>query len=144
MKWVVIANSSDCKIYECNKNTKECEFIYEVEHPLSRLKPREINRDRPGHYKSRTANRGSYGESSWTHQVVIDDFAREVAELLDYGRIHHAYDELLLVSPAKMYGSIYGHMSKQVASMLTETIQKNLANLTENELDSFVRKHLYH
>lgn len=144
MKWVVIANSSDCKIYECDKKTKQCEFLHEVEHPESRLKAQEINSDKPGHYKSRSTNRGAYGEQSWIHQAVVDDFAREIASLLDKARKNHEFDELLLVTPSKMYGSLYGHMTKQVASLLTQTIQKNMLNLNENELYEYVRKHLYH
>ena len=38
MKWIMLANSNDCRIYEYDKHDKHLALLEEISHPEHRLK----------------------------------------------------------------------------------------------------------
>jgi len=144
MKWIMVANSNDCRIYEYDHDVKDLTLVDEINHPENRLREHNLRPDRPGQYKSREANRGSYAPEIGALDIAIDDFAREMAERLDTGRNQHAYDDLTLLMPAAMEGLLLKHLNKNVAGSVHHIIQKNLMHLSEHELKKYLCKALKH
>ena len=94
MKWIMLANSNDCRIYEYDKNDKHLALVEEISHPENRLKGTDYwTSDAPGHYRSQGTHHGSYTEPNPREQS-IDDFANEIARRLEKGRNQHAFEDV--------------------------------------------------
>ncbi|MDP3561669.1 MAG: host attachment protein [Legionellaceae bacterium] len=140
MKWIMVANSNDCRIYEYDKNIKKLTLINEISHPENKLKNRDLITDRPGHYSLNATTRGSYEPEMNTHDTAVNKFAKEMALYLNAGRNKHAYDQLILLMPPVMEGLLIKHLKKQIFSYIEQIVQKNLVNLSEHELKLYVAK----
>ena len=139
MKWIMLANSNDCRIYEYDRQHKHLALVQEISHPENRLKIHDWTSDSPGHYQS-AGNRGSYVPEVSPVELSVDEFAREMAERLDHGRTHHEYDDVTLLMPSKMEGLLNKHLTKHTKSLVEKIVQKNLVFLSEHELAQYLEK----
>ena len=140
MKWIMVANSNDCRIYEYDQNHKHLSLVEEISHPENKLKVHDWTNDHPGHYQSQGTHRGSYVPENSPVDWSIDDFAREMAQRLDKGRNQHEYDDVTLLLPAKMEGLLGKHLNKHTKELIKLVVQKNLIFLSEHELNVYLNK----
>ncbi|KTC65003.1 Protein required for attachment to host cells (plasmid) [Legionella adelaidensis] len=138
MKWIVAANTNCCHIYNYDSKPKKLNLIKEIYHPENKLKASQINSDKPGHFQTSAHVRGAYPLTTNPEQVYIDRFAKEVADDLNEARNDHSYDELIIVMPAQMEGRFLQHLNKNVKELITSFIQKNIMNLSDQELLEYV------
>jgi protein required for attachment to host cells len=140
MIWVVITNAVTCKIYHYQKSPAKLLLIHELNHPENRLRKEEfLTSDKPGHYKSSTSNRGAFSPRTDPKAVEYDNFAREIARLLDHGRTDHSYDKLIVIGTPQMNGLLFKHLNKNVQDLVTNEISKDLMKFTERELLEFLK-----
>jgi protein required for attachment to host cells len=134
MKWIVTANTNDCRIYEYAEHALK--LIKEISRPENKLKDSELLADKPGRYNSSnsTGGGGAYAPHTELEDVQDDDFAREVAMALDEARNKNDYKALVIVMPAQIEGLFSKHLNKHVKELIQVTIQKNLMHLSEKEL----------
>lgn len=142
MKWIMVANSNDCKIFKYDRNIHKISFVAEISHPENRLREQDLVADSYGVYQNIGMRRGSYEPETTHTQLAMDKFAREMANRLNYARMKHLYDDLILLMPSTMGGMLFKHLNKQVLGMVRKVIQKNLINLSEHELKDYLADHL--
>lgn len=142
MKWIIIANSNDCRIYEYQKKLNRLTLIKEINHPENKLKSKDLGTDRPGHYNSSTSARGSYSQPTELNEINFENFARELAAGLDKERINHDFDELVVIMPAHMEGLFLRHLNKNVKELITKSLQKNIMHFSEPELLDYLHQNL--
>ncbi len=140
MKWIMLANSNDCRIYEYDRHNKHLALVEEISHPENRLKVHDLTSDSPGHYKSGSNNRGSYEPAVSPLDTSIDEFAREMAERLDAGRNQHEYDDIVLMMSSKMEGLLNKHLNKHTKALVKQIVQKNVVFLSDHELSLYLDK----
>ncbi len=138
MKWIMVANSNDCRIYEYDQHIEKLNLIDEIKHPENRLKNHDLDTDRPGHYQSPGFARGAYEPEKTTHDHAVENFAREMALKLNAGRNKHAYESLVLLMPPAIEGLLLKHLKKQILCMVQQIIQKNMVHLSEHELKQYL------
>ena len=140
MKWVMLANSNDCRIYEYDRQDKHLALVEEISHPENKLKGSDYwTTDAPGHYRSQGTHRGAFSEVDPREQS-IDEFANEIAKCLDKGRNQHAYDEVTLIVPARMEGLLFKHLNKHTKELVKLIVQKNVIFLSDHELSLYLDK----
>ncbi|MCR9192271.1 MAG: host attachment protein [Gammaproteobacteria bacterium] len=139
MKWIMLANSNDCRIYEYDHRHKHLALIDEIAHPEHRLKLSSWTTDSPGKYRSGN-NHGSYEPEVSPLEVSVDDFAREMARRLDEGRNKHAFEDVTLVMSSKMEGLLFKHMNKHTKALIERIVQKNMNFMSEHELSAYVEE----
>lgn len=139
MKWIMLANSNDCRIYEYDRHDRHLALVDEISHPENRLKVHDLTTDHPGHYRS-GSNRGSFAPEVSPLDQSIDDFAREIAKRLDKGRNQHAYEDVTLLVPAKMEGLLFKHLNKHTRALIKLIVQKNVIFMSEHELSKYLEK----
>ncbi|MBA2650013.1 MAG: host attachment protein [Legionella sp.] len=141
MKWIVTANTNQCRVYELQENALK--LIIELNRPENKLKESELGSDKPGRYNSSvsTGGGGAYAPHTKFEDVQDDDFAREVALKLDEARNQNSYNELIIVMPAQIEGMFSKHLNKNVKELVKFTIHKNLMHLSQNELYIYLNKH---
>ena len=69
-------------------------------------------------------------------------FAKELASILNAGRVKHLYDDLILLIPSTMRGLLLQHLNNHVNPLVKKVIQKNLVHLSAQELKTFLGNQL--
>lgn len=139
MIWVVTSDQTICRIYQYKK-PGQLTLLKEINHPENRLRDIDLTSDKPGHYKTKNYTRGAYTQDTDPKEILIEDFAREIAKELDQGRTNNAYKKLILISPARTSGLLNQHLNKHVKEMIINNIHKDLLHLTDHELLSFLQE----
>ncbi|KTD23477.1 Protein required for attachment to host cells [Legionella lansingensis] len=142
MKWIVTANTNQCRIYDYEQKSHELKLIKEINSPKSKLKTSELVAGKPGRYKARGPIGGTYTQETLPEEVQINKFARAVASELDEARNHHDYDELVFIMAPEMDGLLLHHLNKNVKAMIKKNIQKNMMHLNQNELLDYLNEKL--
>lgn len=141
MKLVIITNSNTCRLYHYEKSLPQLTLTKEIVHPENKLKISEQFSDRQGHYQGGESARGAYQAPHDPKEIEFNNFAREIANLLNQERIKKDYDELILIAPPKMKGLLFQHLNKNVVGLIVNDIDKDLINLSDHELLKFLSTH---
>lgn len=140
MTWIVLVNSSLCRIYFFDRREHKITPIKEIAHPENRNKASDyFTSDKPGHYQSSSTAHGSYEPHTDPKETGIQRFAIEVANELDHARTQNAYKRIVLISPPHMLGLLHEHMNKHVKQLITNEINKDILHLSDHELLSFLK-----
>lgn len=143
MKWIIAANSNQCRIYEYHRTLDAIDLLDEMDCPDNKIQTHNLVAGRPGRMSGgKASTSATYNQPHDPEEILIDSFAREIAHKLNHNRNKHAYDELYLIMPASMEGLLNHHLSEQVAPFIKKRIQKNVINLTEPKLRDFIKKNL--
>lgn len=140
MKWIMVANSNDCRIYEYDHHKQYLALVDEINHPENKLKVHDLTTDHPGHYRSCGTHHGSFEPEHSPLDFNIDEFAREMAVRLNKGRNDHSFDDITLLMSSKMEGLLAKHLNKPTKECIKAIIQKNLMFLSEHELKQYLNK----
>ena len=132
--WVVIADTNDCRIYQYTNGNKSLLLVKELKHPENKRRDIELTADKPGHYKSGVSGRGVFLQRTDPREVLIDDFAREIAQELDHGRKINSYSGIVLFALPHMHGLINQHMNPHLKSMITHSEDKDVMKISPQEL----------
>ena len=137
--WVVVADSSACRLYQLHKHPAKLELFKALSHPENKLRDLELTSDKPGRYRGGAdAGHGAFSQQTDPKEIKIDDFSREIARELDSGRKSNAYDALILISPPRVNGRLFQHASKHVKDLVAHNIEKDLVHLDDRDLLSFI------
>lgn len=134
MRWVIVANSSSCRIFDYSKANKTLTLIKELYHPESKLKGIDLVSDGPGHYGTGGVARGKYQPREEPQEAEANVFAREIAELLDADRRANQYKDLILFAPPHMTGLLQKHFNSHVKDFISESYNKDYGYFTEPEI----------
>ena len=138
MKWIMLANSNDCRIYGYDRHIEDLSLVEEIKHPENKFKNHDLDCDRPGHYKTSTGGRGAYVPEKTSHDAAVEHFVRQMASRLNAGRTHHEYESLVLLVPPMIEGMLLKHLKKQIGESICQIIQKNMMHLNEHELKQYL------
>ena len=138
MKWIVTANTNDCRIYE--KHDNALKLIKEISRPENKLKDSELSSDKPGRYNSSNSmgGGGAYAPHTEIEDVQDSNFAREIARELNEARNKNNYKELEIIMPAQIEGLFSKHLNTNVKDLIKLTMQKNIMHLSEKELFDYL------
>ena len=132
---VLNTNTNFCKIYHYQKNhPAKLSLLKTIDHPENKLKNSEIGTDRPGHYHSSNTARGAFTPHANPKEVEIDNFSREIMNVLNKEREKQSYQELIIIAPPHMDGMLFQHINKNVKNLVINNIKKDIVHLTDAEL----------
>jgi protein required for attachment to host cells len=137
--WVLVAESSRAKLYTVNGRLAPITEIEALVHPEGRMHEGDLVSDSAG------SDGGSVGQG----RHVIDskntardheslEFARTLASRLDSGRNNGDFDKLILVAPPEFLGHLRGNLSKEVLSMVSRQVDKNLVQKPAEVLRNYL------
>ncbi len=70
---------------------------------------------------------------------IAQQFALDLAELLNKGRLTHAYDKLVLMAEPKFLGILRVALDKNTASLVVQTVNKELLDVKEEDLAEYLK-----
>lgn len=62
-------------------------------------------------------------------EELADDFARELAEILEQARLRHDYDQLALVAAPRFLGRLRNALSSASETMVVASLAKNVPDV---------------
>lgn len=136
---VLIANSSEAKIYQTTQLGKDLNLINEFYHPESREKGLELVTDRAGRYKSRMGQgRGAYMNIP-PQEIEADRFARELAKNLN-GEHFESYDYLIVIAPPHFHGLLNKHYTLNVKEKIKYNLEKDYTKIPHKKLLGYLEE----
>ncbi len=137
--WVLVAESSRAKLYRVNGRLAPFTEIDAMVHPASRMHEGDLVSDTAG------SDGGSIGQGRHVidskhtaHEHESLQFAKELASRLDSGRTNGDFDKLVLVAPPEFLGHLRSNLSKEVMSMVSRQVDKNLVQKPAEVLRAYL------
>ncbi|MFO0749936.1 MAG: host attachment protein [Myxococcota bacterium] len=138
--WVLVANASRAQLFECDATLESLTAIDALTHPESRLPTSElVSGDRGATREAAGGAHSSFERHSDPHQATVDVFARELAAVLNAGRIAHRYQHLVTVAPPELLGALRSHLDVDAARLVVGSIAHDWTAVPSRELATRVR-----
>jgi protein required for attachment to host cells len=126
--WIVVANSTRCRIFRQHKHGEPLLPVEDLDHPEGRLRARDLASDRPGRaFDSAGSGRHAMGQTVDPLEQETIRFAKTVADRIDAGRKRECFDRLVLVADPRFLGHLRQGLSSATRQRLTTELKKNLA-----------------
>ena len=103
----------------------------------SGAKSRDVATDRAGQASSTGTASGSMGGAD-PHQVAEDRFAAHAADLLNRQAIDGAYEQLIIVAPAKTLGEMRKHYHGELEKRLAGELAKDLTGHPVDQIEKII------
>lgn len=133
--WIVIAHRGGARVFESRGPGKGLEPVTTLENPAGKLKNQEIDSDKQGRaFDRRGAGRHAYSREQEPTEHVAEQFAKQVAGLLEDGRTAQKYERLVLVADPRFLGVLRAALSSQAASHVTATLDKDFGGVPDRDL----------
>lgn len=133
--WILVADESRARLFRAGASDGELEEIAAMEHPEGRMHGRDLTRDEPD--GSHTAVGGihhGFEPHTPVHEKISREFARELADLLEEGRVNHAFDQLALVAEPKFLGMLRSTLGGELSKMVVRSLPKNHTHSTPEQI----------
>ena len=133
--WILSANRSSASLFESNWPGKSMRRLQDIPHPQGRMQNKDIDTDKPGRvFDSFGEGRHSTSPKQEPTEHIAQQFALELAEMLNKGRLTNAYDKLVLIAEPKFLGVLRAALDKNTELLITQTVNKNLVDIKEEDL----------
>jgi protein required for attachment to host cells len=137
--WILVANRAGAVLYASHGTGVPLARIAEIDHPAGRLKPSDVESDRPGRAFDRVGGgRHSMSVEDAVPEQVMRAFASQLVARLERGRLEHAFDRFVLVASPRLLGELRGALPESLRPLLAGTLSKDLARSDGED----VRTHL--
>jgi protein required for attachment to host cells len=138
--WVVIADSSQARLFSLEEPGGALQPLKGLCNPDSRLRESQLVTDQqPGQsFNSGGRGRHAMGEAVSPQEHEAMTFAKELADKLELARAQGRVDKLVIAAAPAFLGELRKKLSDQTARIVSEEIDKNLAQMSVAE----IREHL--
>jgi protein required for attachment to host cells len=125
--WVLVAESSRAKFYAAKGRKAPITEIEALAHPESRLHEGDLVADSAGS-DGGTVGQGRHvmNERTSAKEQEASGFAKVLAHRLDSARNKGEFNRLILIAPPAFLGLLRDNLSKEVLSLVSEQVDKNL------------------
>ena len=138
--WILSANRSNASLFESDWPGKSMRRLQDISHPKGRLQNKDINTDKPGRsFDSMGQGRHSMGSDQDPIDHVAQQYASQLAELLNKGRLSNAYEKLVLIAEPKFLGILRAALDKNTALLVVKSINKELLDVKEEDLEKYLQ-----
>lgn len=140
--WILVAESSQAKVFFSEGKGKPIQLIKEFSHPRSRIRELQIASDKPGRtFDSYGTGRHAKAQEVAPHQAEIKEFAHEISEYLKTERGKNAFHHLYVAAPPQFLGELRDTFSDNVKKSITKSINKDYGNwMSKHELEKHIRQ----
>lgn len=139
--WVLVAHRTGAALYESLARGEALRQIESWDHPEGRLKPSDLQSDRPGRSFDRVGGgRHSLSTQESTSDHIDRAFALQLAQHLEQARVRNTFDRVVLVAPPHLLGALRQALSLQVQELVVATLDKDYMRRTADELYDQLRE----
>jgi protein required for attachment to host cells len=136
--WIVVANSSRCRLFCQSKRHGPLEETADLASPASRLKDQDLYSDRPGRsFDSAGEGRHAMSRPTDAEEQLAIRFAKDIAGRLEAARNQQKLEQLVLVAEPRFLGHLRAALSKPLEGLVIAQLNKDL---TEQPPDTIRRR----
>ncbi len=133
--WILIAHRGGARLFEHTGRSTGLKLLHDIPHPEGRLKNQDINADKHGRtFDSKGKGRHAKGTAQDPVDNVANQFAHQLAHLLDDGRTHNRYHHLVLVAAPRFLGELRGVLDHHTQALIKAELDKDLSAVNERDL----------
>ena len=138
--WILSANRSSASLFESDWPGNSMRRIQDIPHPQGRMQNKDIDTDKPGRvFDSFGEGRHSTSPKQEPTEHIAQQFALDLAELLNKGRLTNAYNKLVLIAEPKFLGILRAALDKNTASLVVQSVNKELLDVKEEDLAEYLQ-----
>lgn len=128
--WILVADECRARLFESERIDGELAEVAAFAHPESHH-PKNGHRDRlPRAQQSAGGARHGIEPRTSTEEKRSREFASDLSDVLNQGRVAHRYDRLVLMAAPAFLGSVRSELDPQVARMVSHSVNKDIADAT--------------
>lgn len=132
--WYVIADGGRARFVERDDNGAFRTISSFVSTDLHK-RASDLGRDRPARVmESATPGRSAIEPRRDLHTAAKEDFVKLVAEQLDAEHGRGQFDKLVLVAPPRVLTELKEKLSKPIAKLVVDGLQKDLTKVPDHDL----------
>ncbi len=135
--WILIADKSSTKIYNCSKEHPRPVMMAEIENKDAKAYESEYTSDRRGRRTSALSS-SSFGRKDTAKTKNICDYTHIISDYIKSNLNKHQFDELIVVAAPELLGEIRSEFNRNKIKIL-KTIPKDLHELNEQTLYTRLR-----
>ncbi|MFL5319555.1 MAG: host attachment protein [Myxococcaceae bacterium] len=121
--WILVGDEASARLFDAEDDGQNWSLVTKFAHPESRARTQDMLTDFPNHPEDGTHIRDFEG-------------MRFVKQLADYLAVNqNSYQRLIIVGPPRFLGALRKAISNPVAKKLTDSLNKELTQLKERELE---------
>lgn len=140
--WILVADSARARLFEVGLQDGQLFEVGGYANPAAREKPSETGHDRPPRAQESVGGaRHAIEPHTDPHDKIAEGFAHGLAEILEHGRVEHAYTRLLLVAPPRFLGQLNAALDARVARLVVKTIGKDYTRASPAEIGAMLDAH---
>jgi protein required for attachment to host cells len=126
--WILVAHRAGAVMYASHGRGLPLTRVAEIENPDGRLKPGDVETDRPGRAFDRVGGgRHSMSVEEGVPEHLARAFVQQLVERLERGRLEHAFERFALIAPPKLLGLLRAALPDALRSLLVAALAKDLA-----------------
>jgi protein required for attachment to host cells len=137
--WVLVAHRAGARLFENPGAGSGLTLLQDMPHEQGRLKNQDLTADRQGNVADARGGHNSYQQAEEPTEHVAAQFAKELAKVLDDGRNHQKYDQLVLVAEPRFLGYLRAALSPQTAKLVTASVSKDLGVIEARDLPQHIQ-----
>jgi protein required for attachment to host cells len=135
--WVVVADRSRARIFTVATPKGPLTELEDLVHPEARAHEGDLTSDRLGRSSHNVMGKEHVARDQQAHE-----FAREIANRLEHGRIGAEFEKLLIVAAPDLLGMLRKAMNANVAKTIVQEIDKNVAQQSPADIRKLLPKFL--
>jgi protein required for attachment to host cells len=137
--WVLVAHRGGARVFENKGPGKGLILLQDIPHPEGKLKSKDLGSDEPGRSFDSHGARHSFEQEVGLAAHVAEVFARQIAVILEEGRVGHRYGRLVLVAEARFLGILRAALSRETSMLVTATVNKDLGHVETQEVPNHLQ-----
>jgi protein required for attachment to host cells len=143
--WIVVADSSRARVFgvltqptiKHDHIENDLKLIQELGEHDSHKKTHDVISE-----KASSNDFGTFVKGSNPKDASHAQFAQNLSMYLEKGRLEHKYAMIILVAPPHFMGLLKQHLSKEVAKLVTQSIEKDYTAENEKALSTHLKIHI--
>lgn len=141
--WVAVADGGGYRIFSCEKLGGPLKLLKKAQNPEAKKTTGELGTDRPGRMQAAPGQgRHAFQNKADWHDKAEQDFAKGLGDHLAQKYRDGAFDNLLIIAPAKALGRIRDQLPIGEMGDGFRDLDKDLARLKPHELQDYLAKRL--
>lgn len=140
--WILVADQSRARLFKAQKKDGELEELADFVNPEGRMHGSELTRGPlPSSQESVGGARHGIEPRTTLDDKVATEFARDIAGLLEHGRVNHDYENLVLMAEPHFLGILRNSLGREVSKLVVQSVDKSLGRSTPEEIHRYLNKH---
>lgn len=130
IQWVLVANSSEAKLFSGQFLGSDLQEIQSFSHPESRNKGSDLVTDKMGSFQGNNGTaHGAYVETTEPKEVEASRFAHELAQMLEDGRTTNKFKELIIMASPQFLGLIKNACNDALQKCVLHFVDKDYTKI---------------